>query len=67
MTIGCFPIRDIIQSLPDVTKQFAAEILLLGLRPGHHTFRRGNDGHAHAAEHARNLGRADVAAQSRAC
>src|SRR6266481_2788206 len=41
--IGCFPIRDITKSLPDVTQQFAAEIFLLRLRSGHHTFGRGND------------------------
>src|SRR5208282_6162793 len=65
MAIGCFPIRDINLSLPDVADDLAAEVLFARLHPGHQAFRRRNHRHAHSIEHARNLRRADIAAQAR--
>src|ERR1044071_3402073 len=62
MAIGCFPIRDI--NLPDVAEQFSAEILFARLIVRHHAFRRGNNGDAETAAHARNFRCADVFAQT---
>src|SRR6185312_12008630 len=62
--IGCFPIRDITNSLPDVAEQFSAKILLPRRIARHHAFRRRNHRHTQAAAHARNVLRADVMAQA---
>ena len=50
---------------PDITNQFAAQILFAGIHPGHHPARGRDNGGAHAPEHARNFRRANVAAQPR--
>src|SRR5687768_2847791 len=52
---GCFPILDISKSSPDVTQQFAAEILLAGLNAGHQAFGRGHDRRAQTAAHTRDV------------
>src|SRR6185437_9970303 len=64
ITIGCFPIRDITNSLPDIAEQFSAEIFLPGRCARHHAFRRRNHRDSQAAAHARDVGRADVMAQT---
>src|SRR6478736_853666 len=64
MAIGCFPIRDINQSLPDVAEQFSADVFLTGLLAGHHTFGCGNHRDPQTAEHARNLRGPDIITQA---
>src|SRR5207302_1490788 len=55
----------VIMFSPDVANQFAAQVLFAGLRARHHAARGRDNRCAHASEHARNLCRANVAAQPR--
>src|SRR6266542_4786487 len=48
---------------PDITDHFATQVLFSRIHAGHDAARRRDDARAHAPEHARNLGRAHVAAQ----
>src|SRR5215469_5426946 len=54
-TTGIRPIRDIVCLLPDVSEDFPAYALLLGLPVGHQAARRGNDRDAETAEHPRQV------------
>ena len=55
----------VIMFSPDVANQFAAQVLFAGLHARHHATRGRDNRRAHACEHARNLGRANVAAEPR--
>src|SRR5215472_15849958 len=65
MAIGCFPIRDISLLLPNVAKQFPANILFTRLHSGHHALGRGDDSNAHTPSNAWDVCGADVTAQTR--
>src|ERR1035441_1195122 len=47
-------------SLPHPAEDFAAEVLLVRVPPGHDAARGGKDVDSHAAQHARDIGLADV-------
>src|SRR5215469_576672 len=64
-TTGIRPILDIVCLLPDVSEDFPAYPLLLGLPVGHQAARRGNDRDAETAEHARQVVLARVDPQPR--
>src|SRR6266699_1029201 len=64
ISTALFPIRDI-KKLPNVGEQLAAHFLFLGFASRQHTARRGNNRHAHSAEHARDFVGTDVTAQTR--
>jgi small GTP-binding protein len=53
-------------SLPDAAEDLSSDALLMGIPPGHNTARGRQDVDAEAAQHARDLGLADVHAASRA-
>src|SRR5512139_1271339 len=57
MAIGIFPTRDMcfFPFLRDVAEHFAADAGLACLAVGHHTLRRGDDGHAQTVLHAGNV------------
>src|SRR5688572_7189585 len=67
ITTGIFPIRDItiLNSLPDVTENFSADVLLARFGPAKDAARRGQNRNAHAAKHARNFCRPDITPQPR--
>src|SRR5262245_48192298 len=75
IAIGFLPILDIVPSLagdaapraalPDVAEDLPAHLGFAGLPVREHAPRRGQDRHAHAAEHARNPVRAHVPAPPR--
>ncbi len=52
-------------SLVNREQQFAAEVLFLGLMAGHDAAGGGDDGDAHAAEHAGDFLGADILAAAR--
>src|SRR5579871_5215850 len=59
--IGFFPIRDIDQNpLPHPAQNLAAHVLFVRVAPGHDAPRRRQNVDAQAAQHARNIGLADV-------
>src|SRR5688572_20293321 len=63
---GILPIRDMRQpSLPDEGEQLAPGVGATSLRVRHEAARRAEDGHAESVAHARDLGRADIAAKAR--
>src|ERR1035441_8555265 len=59
--IGFLPILDIAQtSLPDTAENFPADMFLLRGPAGHDSARGGHDVDPHAAQHARDVGLADI-------
>src|SRR5438445_462840 len=64
MVIGCFPMRDINQQLPNIAEKLSTDVTFSGLNTGHEALGSRKDGRAQSAAHAGNLGRAHVAAQS---
>src|SRR5262245_9910602 len=73
--MGCFPMRDIIVFViqraspcpgsPNITKQFATEIILAGLRTAHDALGSGHNGGAQPAADPGNFRRPHIIAQSR--
>src|SRR5439155_21226848 len=64
MATGSLPIRDIVPPLPDEGDELATGARLPRLAVCHQAFRRAEDRDAEPVPHARNLGRADVAAKT---
>src|SRR5262245_25377397 len=64
-TTGIRPIRDIVCLLPDVSEDFPAYAVFLGLPVSHQAGRRGNDRDAEATEHPRQVVLARVDPQAR--
>src|SRR3984893_5381589 len=56
--IGFFPILDIIS--PNPAENLAAHVHFVSVAPGHHAARRRQDVDTHAAQHAWNVGLADI-------
>src|SRR5258706_16437972 len=63
--IGLLPTLDMMRSLPDLAKDFAAHPVAVSVASRHHPARRFEDVDAHPAEHARNFLAAYVHAASR--
>src|SRR5437016_1583645 len=64
MVMGCFPIRDINQQLPNIAEKFSADVTFAGLNTGHKPLRRRKDRRTQSSTDTGNLGRPDIAAQS---
>src|ERR1035438_5996437 len=59
--IGFLPILDIAQtSLPDTAEDLSAEVFLVRVAAGHDPTRSGQDVDSHTAQHAGNIGLADI-------